>query len=742
MPLLLLAIVVLFNWKLTLTRQFTWLEHPDGVNQVMPWFQFQAIEWHSFRIPAWDPYEWIGQPLFGQGQPGAAYPFNWLLFLMPMSMAHIAMAALNWYMVLIRYAGALACYALCRDLRCSRAGSVLGASVFALGGFVANTGWPQWVNGAVWAPLAFLFLLRVERGERPVANSILSGFFLGFAWLSGHHQAPLYTGLAATAVWIGMALRGKRLDLGVVRLAALSLIIAVMASAFQTFPMAEYLSRSVRWIGMPDPIRASETVPYQVHEQYSLKPAQLPSIFLPVSGTPSNPFIGVAAFSFAVLGVICAWRERHTAWLAALAAAAILFAQGPNGLLHGIFYSLAPFVDKAREPGAAVAVFAVCVAPLAALGFDRVLGAHGGAEALAANWPRRGALALAGFGALFLVRTFLFTDNQWIVPAVLALAVAALITARRAGAISARAGSILAILLVLYELSSVANAWLVPYGPNSERTPLLNNLGKHGDIARFLLDRGDAGRIEYHESDIPYNFGDWYGLPTFEAYTASVLKNLWQHQIFRPEVRDILGIRYSIAKQPERPGQRLLFTGQSGLSVYENPSAFPRVWTVHEEMPVADAQAAREMLASAAFDARKQVFFAGSEAPQLSPCADDSGDEVRLSSYRPNHVAIAATLACPGLVILSDAFYPGWRATVDGQPVKIQEADGVFRGVAAPAGEHRIEMRYRPASVIGGAALSLLAALIAAAALIRAHSRVGPASRRPSQWPQRNSDPG
>ena len=153
-------------------------------------------------MPAWDPNAWTGQPLFGQGQPGAAYPFNWLLFLMPLSKGVISMVVLNWYFVLIRCAAALTAYALCRELKCSRAASILGACVFALGGFVGTTGWPQMVNGAVWAPLVLLFLIRADRGENVVSNSLLCGFFLGFAWLSGHHQAPLFITLAAIALWI------------------------------------------------------------------------------------------------------------------------------------------------------------------------------------------------------------------------------------------------------------------------------------------------------------------------------------------------------------------------------------------------------------------------------------------------------------------------------------------------------------------------------------------------------------
>lgn len=738
-PIVLLGIVVLFYWKLTLTDQFTWLEDPDGANQVLPWLQFQAIQWHGLRIPAWDPNAWTGQPLFGQGQPGSADPLNWLFFLAPWSKGVLSSAALNWYFVLIRYIGVLNCYALCRELKCSRAASILGACIFALGAFVGHTGWPQMVNGAVWAPLVLLFLFRVDRGEHPLANALLSGFFLGFAWLSGHHQAPLFLSLAVVAVWMRMAWRDGRVDARVLRLAALSLGIAVMASAFQTFPMAEYGSRSVRWVGPGDPFPFDQTTPYYVHEKNALAPLGLLSVFLPVASL-WNPFIGIAALAFAGLGAILTFNDKHTRWLAALAAGGLIFALGPYGLLQGIVYSIVPMLDKARSPGAAIVVFSLGIAPLAALGLDRLLKGGSVFDANPHSTPfatsdtlRTFARVLAGFGAFLLLGSLFFPTakvdemsfvNSLLISAVSALAAAGLLLALRRNAISGRGAALTAILLVLFELSGVSPMRIVERGPHSEGTPLLNNLAKHKDIANFLMDRrADHGRIEYPTSAIPYNFGDWYGLETFPSYTASVTANVWRYQIFKPEVRDIFSIRYSIAKQPARPEQHLVFTGASGLNVYENPSAYSRVWAVHESVDVPDSVAARALLGSSEFDAKRQVFFIGSGVrPALGACGNPSADSTELSLHGANRVTIKASLGCAGLVILNDTYYPGWRATVDGKPASIVEADGIFRGVAVPAGDHVIDMKYRPATVIGGGILSLLAGGIAAVAFLRLRS--------------------
>ena len=131
-PAALFVLVVLFHWKLVLTNQYTWMESPDLSNLVLPWFQFQAGEWHHFRFPLWDPNGWFGLPLFGQGEPGSAYPLNWLLFLVPLKHGWMREAALHWYYVLIHYLAALTAYALGRELGRSRPASILARSTTSL----------------------------------------------------------------------------------------------------------------------------------------------------------------------------------------------------------------------------------------------------------------------------------------------------------------------------------------------------------------------------------------------------------------------------------------------------------------------------------------------------------------------------------------------------------------------------------------------------------------------------------
>jgi uncharacterized membrane protein YfhO len=75
------------------------------------------------------------------------------------------------------------------------------------------------------------------------------------------------------------------------------------------------------------------------------------------------------------------------------------------------------------------------------------------------------------------------------------------------------------------------------------------------------------------------------------------------------------------------------------------------------------------------------------------------------------------------MVVVSDAWFPGWRATIDGEPAGILPAYSALRGVIVEAGRHRIEMRYRPGSVVAGALLTVVGIVGACAITLSSRRR-------------------
>ena len=100
-PLILFLIITCFYWKLVFTYQYDWMGGPDLGEQILPWFEEEARQIQHGHFPLWDPHSWMGQPLLGQAQPGAAYPLNWLLWLVPRQHGHMRMWAVQWYYVKI-----------------------------------------------------------------------------------------------------------------------------------------------------------------------------------------------------------------------------------------------------------------------------------------------------------------------------------------------------------------------------------------------------------------------------------------------------------------------------------------------------------------------------------------------------------------------------------------------------------------------------------------------------------------
>jgi hypothetical protein len=708
-----------FFWKIVLTNQYTWLESPDLAYQVVPWLQMQAGEWHRGRVALWDPYLWGGQSLIGQVITGTACPLNWILFLLPLRHGWLRQSYLHWYFVLLHFLAAWFAYLLCRDLKRSRAASIAGGCVFALGGWVGVTDWPQMLNSAIWAPLVVLFLLRSLRGDRPVASAAASGAFFGVSLLGSHHQVPIYLMLAAGGIWLSHIFRKGRPDWRTVKLAAVFLVFTMLVSGLQTVPAYEYGKLARRWVGTEQPKGWNEVVPYSIHSQYSLMPTSLLSIVIPGLNRHADPFIGIAALSLALLAVALAWREFPVKVFAAVAAGGLLFSLGRNNVFHGILYALVPMVEKARNPSMAVFIYHFGIVILTAYGIDYFLADRG------SPWPRRAAIWLAAYGILvFTILAALVLgqkppgDDRFVVVALVALLLAWVFEGWRKGHIAQSTAAALALGLMLIEFNNFAGFYW-PNREEKERNVYLKSMTEDSDLAGFLCSLPWPSRVEISDKDIPYNFGDWYGIDQFGGYVASLPINLLDLPWHAARARQLFGVNYTVKRGPAEPNQQEVFQTARGLKVYWNSDAFPRVWTVHESRQIRQRSEAEVILSRGSMDLRRQTFLL-EPPPPMEACA--AADSVRLTRHNSGRVTIEADMGCRGMVILGDSYFPGWVAAVDGRRAKIYEAYTAVRGVVVEKGRHTIEMRYLPVSVFAGLLMTLTGAVGAAFLSWRARS--------------------
>jgi hypothetical protein len=718
-PVLLFFIIIGFYWKLTLTSQFTWLESPDMANQVMPWQNVQAMAFHRGQFPAWDPYLWGGQSLIGQAQPGSAYPLNWILYSLPLKNGLIRRSYLHWYVALIHALAALFAYFLCRDLDRSRLASLIGGTAFALAGEVGNTDWPQMLNGIIWAPLVFLFLFRAVRGRRPLLSAALSGFFLGMSWLAGHHQVPIFLTYATAGVWLFFLFRGKRINWNVLRLAGIFAVFLALTSALQVLPAYEYGKLARRWVSPLDPLKWNDIVPYIIHRDHDLNLFVIFGLILPGVHVEVDPYVGFVILSLAGLGVALWWSDIRVRVLLVVGLAGLFISLGHQDVFHGFLYAVLPLFEKARTPAMAVFLFNFGAAILTAYGFDG-LSAHP-----ESGWPRRMGIWAVSAGALMMVlmlgvmlskQLHMDHDDRVVMVAMVALIVGALILAHHKHSLGTTAAGVSCLLLLLMDLGNVTGYGFA-HRLEKNRALFLHQFSENLDILPWVKAQPGPFRIEIDSREIPFNYGDWYGVDVYGGYTASLPDHLIRLGFDSERTRNLFATKYWISRAPRDADQIEVHKFQSGLKAFESPGVFPRVWTVHQAFGISSESQISPTYDNPQFDPRRQAFFLG-EAPKLSPCTGE--DHATLVHTDFNSVVLQAAMQCQGMVILSDNWFPGWAATVDGQPAKIWEADTAIRGVEVPAGSHRIEMHYRPGSVrLGVSMLALSLAGLAALAWVR-----------------------
>ncbi|MBI1815943.1 MAG: hypothetical protein HYR72_13270 [Deltaproteobacteria bacterium] len=647
---------------------------------------------HEHTLPLWAPWSFSGRPFQADPSSQVFYPIEW--FLLPLleglglvvsTIIHLAIAGTG---VLV----------LGRALRMRRSGAMFAAIAFACSGyFVARAfvGHSMFVQSAPYLPWV---LAGIEVGTRDgswrpyrragvaFALQILTGC-IPVAWMTGL-AALLYQVLRmplrreVTPWWL--AARGLLIVFGV----------GVGLSAVQLLPTAELARLSIRAAAGPE--YAAEVGFPPSHFLLWLFPS------LPLSGFGFRWETNSYAAVLTILAALCAlpqWRDprvRAFGGLFALGTGLMLADATP---LFWLWYYAVPGYASLRVHAreALMCCLALCI--LGGLGFDRLQHREVGRWVVVLG----GALAIAG----------LIAGIPWWQAALLVLSPLVLHGLRRRPAWLVPG----ALLLLLVDLT--ANALHFPTlfqflpGKPEREAALLQQLTADVDLYRVWLPPGVIHRnagyaIERSTVDgiAPLVLRDYADL--ISALTAtpwySVSPNSIPDAAFTsrptPFVLSLLNVRYTMTRDPT--GWRWEFLSDPNAS---GPVMQPGDWQV---LPDRDAVIAA--LRSGDFDSRQRVLF--EEAPfEQPPRASSSIGSARVTHYGANSISVDIDQTRDGFVVLSEIFYPGWQAELDGRPTRIYRADGVLRAVFAPAGRHELRCVFRPVPLQIGAAITLVALL-------------------------------
>ncbi|MBU2008471.1 MAG: YfhO family protein [Chloroflexi bacterium] len=209
----------------------------------------------------------------------------------------------------------------------------------------------------------------------------------------------------------------------------------------------------------------------------------------------------------------------------------------------------------------------------------------------------------------------------------------------------------------------------------------------------------------------------WFtGIPDYLKPEES---SFYQEIQERASFYSFLGVKYILAPSPVSIDMPLVYDGEA--KVYENPSVLPRAFLVYQVEYASSYQQAQEALSRPDFDPLCRVVL--EQEASFSP--QEGRGTARIREYQPNRVVMETQSETPGILVLTDVFYPGWTAYIDGKAAKIYRANGLVRAVMVDKGDHTVVMSYFPRSLALGLAVALLAGVACLALMFRKRNQKG-----------------
>lgn len=703
---------------------------------VHPSLAFTRSSVWDGRFPLWNPGMYGGQPFFASYQPGLLSPLVVLSVLLPPADALLAHAVLR---LLI---GGVGMFLFLRRLGLAAPAVWFGALTFLLNPFTVV--WLEHPPSAVacWLPWLLWSVDRTRQDPGPV-NVAGIATVTALTLVAGHPETAYKAFLLMGAYAVGVCLAGpqRRPAVGVRVLAGRMLpavLLGAALAAAQLVPFVEYLGES----GIAA-MRQSFSVSPMVIPAREAVTAFVPDVFgNPARGEALTNYLeqvsypGNVAWLLAIVAVAVAlrrdWRVAFLAGAAVLAAGLMYGAPGVSRL-----FALMPVVGlSAPSRFGLVTIFSVIV--LAAIGVHVVWTSDRLREP--ADAGRAGRAAVVGLVVIAALVASLIAW-QWAVfrhasfvremaTAVLwsggvAVAAAGLVVCWARGWVTRRLAVVLLTIVSVADLFALGFRFhpMMPRAQVFPRLPAIETITADHTLFR-VAGLGDS---------LPPNAAMVYGLADPRGYDGVAPRHYtdllgrafgpgMSHRIDRDDalaVVDLLNVKYLVGDPSgDAPVPQWVPVATAPVTVYRNDRVFPRAWLVDRAV-VRDEASTLAWIVEPTSDLRHEASIAEPLAAGADPerSTGDAIGDATVSRYEPTEVEV--TTRAPGrrLLVLADAWYPGWAVYVDGRKAAIVRAYHALRAVPVPGGRHVVRFVYEPASVRIGTAVSA-AALIAVGVLV------------------------
>jgi len=693
----------------------------DPILQTYPWRSLVIENIKKLKLPLWNPYSFSGQPLAANIQSSPFQLFNFLFLILPFKIAW------SLQIILPTILTTLFMFLFLKSLKISTIASMFGAFVLPFTGFfIAWMTWGTVVTCAMWLPLILLATNKLFVKQSPWWFIVLVSAASQTVF-SGHWQTAFYVFLTALLYLIFLIYQQKKLAAAITIICGLML--GILISAAQLLPALEFIKLSAREIDQGYfPGRQDWFLPIQ-----HLVQLIAPDFF----GNPATynywgvwnwaefvSFVGIAPLIFAIFAIFA--REKKTVFFIFLAIFSLVLAiSNPISKIPYIYNF--PLISS-MQPSRIIYLFVFSLVVLAAFGIDYFLKKWQKREILMSISLVLLPLILLIFYSLIFKDSFLKISNldpskialrNLIFPLLTITALMFTILLCR----SKLSKTILVILIFALTLIELFRfgfkftpfsklSWIFP------STQITDYLSIQPKPFRILAtDR----RIFNGNTPSVYQIEAVHGYDPLYLKDYATLVSTWESQkVIKPgsfnrivtpqkydsKIADFLNVRYIITfDEIFKPGYQKVFQ-EGDTKIFENDNTQPRAYFVNEVIRVKDQNQELEKLLGPNFDIKTSAVSSDFEFPRQEINATSTFTEYSDQSFK-----LQTSLDKEAPLVLSNVFYPGWQAYIDGQKTEVKKVNFMFQSILVPKGEHSVEFKFQPKSFYNGLYISIAAVI-------------------------------